>query len=251
MRLKDVFIIEGAQDAEFRAQAQQSFDTLRKNLNNSPAAAWLPEKLVRKVHNKDTSWQFGPPITNGLPQDLDIHFALVPQGEGFSEATYARRVPPKTGGVMFIFFELPPQKYQEVLRDPGKAKEVARLNAVRMLDKVRRQFIHEYMHYIDRSRTKGTVEPSSLARQRGQTDYYKHPLEMNAYIQEMSDEVEQAVKRDPKVLGRSVTEFYKNFISITKRANPAFYAYIRQRNVPKLKKRIAQLYNDLKDKTSG
>ena len=251
MRLKDVFIIEGAHDAEFRAQAQQAFDTLRKNLENSPASAWKQEVMASKVFDTRTSWQFVRPIDNDMPEDLSIHFALVPEGEGFPQAMFSRRGPKKPGGIIFIFFAIPEDRYARVLENPEKAKEVARINAVKMLDASRTPFIHEYMHYIDRSRTKGDVLPSSMYRDKGRTEYFAHPLEMNAFMQEMFDQLEQAAKKNPKILGNNINEFYRNFVSLTMHSNPAFYAHIRQRNIPRLKKRVAQLYNDIKDSTSG
>jgi len=251
MRLRDVFMLEGAHDAENRKLAQDAFDKLRAGLLSSPESAWKKEQILRYVNDTRTSWTLVPPATEGLPDDLSVHLAIVPEGKGFPEASFVGKGPNRPGGHIFIYVELTKDVYDRVLVDPVKARVTAHRNATKLLDHVRGEFIHEYTHYLDRKRMKGKVAPSSLSREKGKAAYFAHPFELNAFIQEMFDSFEHVVAQRPELMGLDANEFYKNFINHTKREQPAFYAYIRKRNIPRLKKRVAQLYQDLEDRTSG
>lgn len=58
----------------------------------------------------------------------------------------------------------------------------------------KRDFIHEFVHYMDFKRGDTTQSTAELLRTKGERAYYNTPAEFNAYFQEGSQEVEDLFK---------------------------------------------------------
>jgi hypothetical protein len=118
-------------------------------------------------------------------------------------------------------------------------------------------FVHELVHVLDATRlgfdkwqqiTKDRdAQANKLpldAKKARQRVYINSPVEMNAYFQQVAGFVAKDAKQDPSILN-DINSFYDHFID---RAEDMVHGALnwRQRNIPRLKKRVAQLYQDLK-----
>ena len=134
-----------------------------------------------------------------------------------------------------------------------------------ILESKRNDFIHEFIHYLDRNR----IGEAAGAVQRQARDavgaedadaYYNNPMEYNARFQEMSawvfDNIDNiAQRRDPEIRDRRFRALYPDFNAFYRtvvdlRLGPgsslaSFWSALTPDNKKRLKKRIAQLWQDV------
>lgn len=225
MSLRRIF--EGQDDRIFRNEARNDFEILMSELTNKPELFKVDPRYVLLKRGKSEHFP-----------DLSIRFNFGPMN--WAEDVDASFSPIVGGGGALIVVNIKcdvNEQYFDPLKWLTENQRYWRL-----------PFIHELIHYYDWQRI-GHDEWSKLSKSRP-TDgnkYYQDPIEQNAYFQQIAAEVVRAYKnRIHLIKNMGVNEFYRVFVQMMDedaRIDPE--KMYRKRQIPHLKKRVAQLYQDI------
>lgn len=230
MSLSKVF--EGQYDRVFRTEAFRALQDLCRGLQLHPEVANVqPRSLTVKAGKID-----------GLPTDLFFSFDFVP-GEGKPEAQFA---PTVSGGKGLIKMTI----YGDVNAPDFDPLTVVSENP----EFIRDAFVHEYVHYMDWKRMGHQSWSEMNKRQKSRKEeypteqgqlrsYYQEPIEQNAFFQQAAESFSSAMTPErAEKLG--IDAFYRLFVKHLQNSVGSIDVY-RERQIPNLKKRVAQLYNDI------
>ena len=226
MSLRNVF--EGQDDRMFRLEAGAKLAEFVEYTKQNPEVAHVGE---RQVSFKKRS----VPV---LPKELIVMFFFKP-GAGPARGQF---MPTHGGGAATILLDI-----QTDVNEPGF--DPLQYVMTRASD-YREAWIHEYMHFLDWKRIgyDSWKEMSSRQKKKAGPDdsyrsYVQDPVEQNAFFQQVADRITNEIPQE-QVAVMDVNEFYRIFIEKMKELFDPNELY-RQRQMPNLKKRVAQLYQDI------
>jgi hypothetical protein len=121
------------------------------------------------------------------------------------------------------------------------------------LSNVKKNIVHEYIHYLDRIRSGGKLAGTTT---KGKEDYVNSPAEFNAFYQEGANEIEDFIKivsdkvekRRPGTLSKYFVNFEVFKKKVINKFHPEFIENLNKKYQRKLDKRLVNLYNSLEDK---
>ena len=226
-------IDEGAQDQKFRQIARGVF----KDIDNQFAAGMRSGKLASIMARN--GYEFPVPGHN-----VSLRFAQSSAKTGYGKAGSGRKV---------IQLAMPPGAKL------GQFPQFAQAYWAALKEK----FIHEFTHYLDEERIGIEVGSAKAYDATGDVaDYFNSPAEYNAYWHEGTaryfDTIDGLSRLPAERFTASFQKFYGDFSkfydmvigNFTTDAAPvlkAFYTNLTPKNERKLKKRVAQLWQDLHD----
>lgn len=219
---------EGRRDQELRRLAQ---DSLKKTGAAVRSGAAEPRAVGDSLFF-DLAKMHGDDLHRGLTLQLKF-------------GPPARRVPRFIAAPKWSKIVLPvPSR----TTDAEKHVENVRLFVPSFLEKNRSSYVHEFIHFLDRRRLKGKIKRISSTLRAGAEKYFNQPLELNAYIQQAFDSIEESIAdleltRDDArvVMGGSPQALAREIESQTKE----FVDALTPENRKKFLKRVAQLWDDV------
>lgn len=223
MSLRRIF--EGQDDRIFRNEAKKDFYALMNELINRPELFKVDHRNVMLKRGKSDSFPYLSVRFNFSPanwaDDVNASFAPLVGGGG------ALIVVNVSCDVNAPYFD--PLKW---LIDNQRLWRMA--------------FMHELVHYYDWQRI-GHDDWRKLPKTKDGNKYYQDPIEQNAYFQSIAAEIAREYKnRIHLIKNMGVNEFYRMFVQMMDdeaMINPD--KMYRKRQIPHLKKRVAQLYQDI------
>jgi hypothetical protein len=252
MKLVEFYQVdEGANDSVQREAAYQYANLILDQIFDNP---------VRLKFVQRTSVHYSPALVatneafSRIFEDLTVQFQFVGRDEKFAEAQIT-----SNGKKSILTIALALDATAFAVLDTGgefTAREMFAENEDVVRGKVD-ALAHELIHHFDRlkmgwDRWKKQNTDQNKKLQKHDHDslgyevsYLNQPIEMNAYFQQVAGLVAREVRQDPNLLS-DVNSFYEYFLKRGDEIVPGTFDKWRQRNMPHLKKRVAQLYQDLK-----
>lgn len=240
---------EGSNDAKLRQQALDVFKRSQEALRNiRPDMVNIPEagKSIASVN-------LGDVLGDSDLKDLDLRFI---KGET-DRLRGALKVKGKKASLdIQVSIQPGPSKSGTGDITPDQWKAVMVKNAHRVLERAREVFFHEFVHYQDWKRMGKKTKVLSKTpgmKTHGAQAYYSSPLEFNAFLQQGLSNIEHYLDgKGPadikKTIGNSADEFYRRVLKVLM---PGFAKNLTPKYQAKLKKRVAQMWNDIKSGTNG
>jgi hypothetical protein len=255
MKLRDIFILEGAKDADYRETIDHMIEVIQQNVRNKK-----PDRMITSLAPDVIAVYVGAEMdvpAELVPyfENLLVKFRATPRRES-STAMYQR-------GDKFehvtIFFHLErPRKVQEWQDTVAK-------NAAAWVRSRRDSLFHELVHLVDTHRFKDPehINRSAVAAdKRDENDpdtmfkYFNAPHELNAYFQSHFDNLEQRFTRGfptfeaaMKSIGANTSAQFVKWVRDSMDTNVV--DHLTQDNVHRLDKRSYQFYQDLRHRFSG
>lgn len=241
-------IFEGESDAGFRQRAQTALKAIQAALKRgakpdvftgpAPVASFDLGQLLKDPDMKTSRLEF-------VPGQKSREAAFVPETQTLRFFVDTRKL-----------FQVDPSEL-----NPESWKTLVTKYGSDILGRMEQAFIHEFIHYMDwkrihpddekkRSKVFSSVPSSKTG---GDAAYFNNPLELNAHIQASLSKIETYLASQPpekvkKILGGSADSFYKN---VTAAMPKRMLKSLDDKSINKLKKRIAQAYQDITKKQQG
>lgn len=243
-------IFEGARDEAYRTMALDAFKATLDGLRDIPEI----DMDSPKGNSPVTSVNIGDTSGNDSYSELEMHFIAKEEDAGKKSQTYGRFI--QGSGNKPSVIEMNVYVPSDVLKklDAKSWKKVVKKNATVIMSRMKEAFLHEFIHYLDLQKIDPKSRPAvfgkaSLAAKSNELNkYYTHPLEYNAFVQQGLAKIQDhlAGERDPekikKVIGSTPTEFYKLVLKVIPHG---MKTAMDEKYKAKLKKRVAQMWNDL------
>jgi hypothetical protein len=245
---------EGAEDAKFR---QRALDVQRRVLE--ALRDTKPNELdVPKPGKNIASVNVGEVL--GDPDLMDLELWFVMRDSSIPASRRAIFIGSKTRDEkrIEIYVDVPPNVQADMTSDVWK--RIISKNGVKVFERTKEYFWHEFVHYMDfkrmspTSRAKSFGKASKLGGGANPTKYFRDPVEFNAFVQQGLSRVEDHLKDArtkadaEKLIGKSVNDFYKLMLSVL---TPGFAKNLDDRFKNKLKKRVAQMWTDTMNRFDG
>lgn len=242
-------IFEGADDQKFRKQGLEVSSKLQKALQNiKPTDLDKPKPGTNVV-----SVNVGELLKNDELKDLNLWFQARSDSSGQTVRGGFLSSPSKGTSRIVLFVDVPEDVVSK-LTDDVWAKIISKQGAT-VLSRSEEIFWHEFIHYMDYkrmspdSRKKAFQRAGALGgKNKNVSKYYNNPVETNAFIQQGLSRIENhlSAAKDKgavqKLIGTSANDFYKR---VTKVLSPGVFKNMDDKNKAKLKKRVAQMWNDV------
>jgi hypothetical protein len=236
MSLRKVFIIEGQQDSTNRQMAVDLFYSVIDHIRSRPMNVGSKSLKI-------------PKGSLSSAENLSFVFKL----EENKKQVDANFYPTKDGTGALIEIVIPIEMFYD--SNEGFAEYLTINNG-----DIRDAMIHELTHYLDWKRI-GHSEWSKMSHKNNEktkkmspdsqlTQYYREPTEQNAFFQQTADYIQQEWSPE-MVANMDINGFYNGFVSRMQKLAAGAPGKYRERQIPNLKKRVAQLYNDIRSRTSG
>jgi hypothetical protein len=248
VRLSEFFLPEGAQDTELRVRADQAFEGLKREIESSPQLVrHEPESRQQYSQDEDVLFRFKGSRSESLPDDLDVVFVVTAQKSGNRAVFQSFKDGRKS--TIAIYLRYPRRSVDSVRQDPKRADAIFSA-PTQWLSQYKSDFVHEYIHYIDKTRAPQAQRGSHGLKP---DEYYNDPFEQNALMQELFSEFEQQLQKlDPTQLDAlkqmDGNAFYQFFIGWLKMNKHPFERKMNGDTERRLKKRVARFWQDLKQR---
>jgi hypothetical protein len=239
MKILDEYfkLLEGADDAKFRARSIDVHNKLTKALT-------VDKSKIDVVVN------VGILLDDMSMDDLSIEFARRSENEkSKSDAKFVTNINKKEKKIV-LFIDVP-SKVAEM--SDGQWRKILQKgdNVAKIMERTKGLFYHEFVHYMDFARAPGTKKAFAnfTSRKRSGTtskkDYFNDPLESNAIIQQGLTQIEDYLNKVTKnkalkIIGKSPDEFYKLVLDLI----PG-HKHFNEKYKSKLKKRTASMWTDV------
>jgi hypothetical protein len=208
-------------DIKFRNQALLMYDKLFSYIND--------------IENQN----MGVTSNGALIIDLDILYKILPFVEdkwSFGYTTFNNKKQP------IIILSL--------LEEPVKNFYIDKNFILKKMKEKKRSIIHELIHYLDFLRAddkeKIMSKEYSLGKIKASKDYYNDPRELNAYYQEVVDDIKQIYNKDLMPIYSNANEFVRDVWYSPNFFDKFFKLNLTLENKKRIKKRLADLYLTLK-----
>lgn len=265
---------EGADDAKHRARALDVYErTLEALKHIKPSDLGIPSS-----REKNVSVDLGELLDEPELSDLELWFTpWTKHGEGKTGGKDGEFGHTKNKYVKYVRLFVMLGKDVDANELTARAKNIpiekwkdliAR-NASKILQRSKQAFWHEFIHYIDYNRVHPDSRPGAFQKknqlgnlkshdpvdiEKKKAKYYNDPIEFNAFVQQGLSQIENHLrsiksKADAqKLVGKSANEFYTLVLKVL---TPSFVKYMDEKFKAKLKKRVAQMYQEIMQKFDG
>lgn len=227
MRLYNYLNEKESRDRLFRSEANRIISNIQDYINRFDSEE-LDDILNRREHSQfGTVWTLD--YTN-IDNTYDLLVMFTPQKSvNFSIGTY-KQIP-----ILVL-----PIVYKN---DPDTIKT--------NLNTSKRQIKHELIHFLDKER-KALVLNKGSSELKSAKEYYNSPSEFNAFYQEAVDEVIEVLEKrgkDKSFIKTLGLDTVTGFVNTVKDLyiDGEFLKYLNSKYMRKLNKRLADLYQQLKD----
>jgi hypothetical protein len=241
MRLDEMFNLdEGAADASFRQKAEKVYNKLLQELKADP------EIFIESMSTTENTMNFSTMLEHD-PARLMLYVVYTPgPGDGsYTPANEEKGLPARI--IISIHDEAESiARRKKSSKQPNGWKFSMVAYDLIADPKFKSVFTHEYVHHMDVLRKKGTLPTSN--RKISSSEYYRNPLEQNAYMQEIFSDIENEAKLRPQewmLLPHG--EFYKKVLAYAQKEHPNFVKALGKKQLPHFKKRVMQLWQDLEE----
>lgn len=256
--LRDVFIIEGANDAADRKVAQDCTAAILKFFSKKQEPAYVgtdDEGNVAAFYSGKSVPAEGQ--AKEILRSMAFFICAVPPNSNRTGASYTYDDQDPTPGVMSIYFKPRGKKVSE-----EAWKWYVSDHALTILNPAKQDLIHEFTHAVDMLKVK---DPEYMRKKHYDTGklysgdkeerkkYINHPLEYNALMQQYMDDFERLLAKEPKgnrtaYLARKPAEVVSDFYQMTP---PEFRDYLTPKTKRHVLKRLTQFMNDMRRKYAG
>jgi hypothetical protein len=251
------FFNEGAQDPNFRRQADDSFNACQKQVN---AGRIIPIAAGEQWLSRD---EVGLQIDN---DDVDVVIAFT-LGKTRPGGTYQRGPweEEETGG----FWTKPRitlwyafgngDHFSKIFHYLNGSSPMSNIEALKRLAKLVLNekyvtYIHEYVHFMDAGRIKTAKKLGPKHIEGGSPEenapYFNDAHEMNAFMQSMLQYIQRQVDSGSEWMYTLATstdaEFFGDVMKAAEKMQPGFTAALTPENKRKFQKRVYQLIRHLR-----
>lgn len=262
---------EGANDAQYRKEVNDLIEKIKSNFSS------LSEKDIdAKIANNGApiaQFNVGKLVGDEKHNKLWLRFDAVNEEDHVArKGSFAPSSDHKYAVVM-INAEVPGNVFEKFKNNPDLWATVIKKKGNVLMGRVVSTLRHELIHYWDFSRignkrnidvfkksgknSMSNKEKQGLSpadREKRWSKYFNDPLEQNAFIQQGLSRMEDYLKNvssweDAKhILGSDANELYRKIVQLLPRD---LFKRMEEKNKSKLKKRVAQLWNDTKKRLEG
>lgn len=245
---------EGADDAKYR---QRALDTGRKLA--AALGKLKPTDLdFPKAGKTITSVDLGELLKDPELEDLQVWFVARDENENASRrGVFVNKV--KSGAKRIeLYYDIPHDAMAKVTPDVWKS--IVLKKAPQMFDQLNEIFWHEFVHYMDMKRMGPSSQRAAFAKVNAlggvsnPKKYFNDPVEYNAFVQQGLTRVEDHLSKvgswvdAQKLIGKNPTEFYRLVLRVL---SPGMKQVLDDKFKNKLKKRVAQMWNDTMRRFNG
>jgi hypothetical protein len=245
MPLRDVFLNEGERDAANRQQAVEIYRKYVEALRSGKYIFRLGALDVRNLGYDDPA----PGTRLIIRAKPNVSVSDIPGGARLARsdaAAYRAFTDGLGGGRIDITIDMDPELMDQL--------PLSLVNFIIGDSETASAVIHELVHYLDSFRIpaddwKRGLENTFDRDQSGEPTldvnrYNQSPIEQNAQFQEAAELATRMWTPD-QVRSMGIDEFYRSFVDLLQRYGGVRFDLYRKRQIPHVKKRVAQLYQDI------